>query len=65
MKLGTEKPGITTAWFPVWYTLCPHKGITSGDGRCCSERDVPSSSVKGVFLAEQAALDLTVVCRLL
>jgi hypothetical protein len=62
MKLGTEKPGITTAWFPVWYTLCPHKGITSGDGRCCSKREVPSSNMKGVFLADGGAKDMRRVC---
>jgi hypothetical protein len=23
MKLGTEKPGITTSWLPVWYIFVP------------------------------------------
>jgi hypothetical protein len=58
MKLGTEKPGITALWFPVWYTLCPHKGISSGDGKCCSERELASSNVKGVFLADGSAKSL-------
>jgi hypothetical protein len=35
--------------------LHPHKGILSGDGRCCSEREIASSNVKGVFLADGCA----------
>jgi hypothetical protein len=27
MKLGKQKPRITTPWFPVCYILHPHKGI--------------------------------------
>jgi hypothetical protein len=58
MKLGAEKSLITTSLFPVWYTLCPHKGKTSGDGRCCSEREIASSNVNGVFLAGESAKGL-------
>jgi hypothetical protein len=33
-------------------------GITSGDGRCCSEKKVASWNVKGVFLADGSAKGL-------
>jgi hypothetical protein len=62
MKFGTEKPGRTTHCFPVWYTLHPHKGISSGDGRCCSEREVSSSNVLGIFLAYESAKSLRCFC---
>jgi hypothetical protein len=62
IKLGTEKPGITTAWSRILYTLHPHKGIDSGDGRCCSHREIASSNVKGVLLADGSAMGLRQFC---
>jgi nitrite reductase/ring-hydroxylating ferredoxin subunit len=47
---------------PIWYTLCPHKGIASGDGRFCSHREIASSNVKGVFLADGRAMGLRQFC---
>jgi hypothetical protein len=36
--------------------------ITSGDGRCCSEREFASSNVKGVFLDDGSAKSLRHFC---
>jgi hypothetical protein len=62
MNLGTEKPGITSPLFPILYTLCPHKGITSGEGRCCSHREIASFKVKGSFLDAGSAMRLRQFC---
>jgi hypothetical protein len=42
--------------------LCPHTRITSGDRRCCSEREFNSSNVKGVFLGDGSAKSLRCFC---
>jgi hypothetical protein len=42
--------------------FCPHEGKPSGDGRCCSEREVASCNVKGVFLADGTAKGLRRFC---
>jgi hypothetical protein len=41
MKLETEKTVITTPWFPVWYTLCPRKGITQVIGDVVLREKLP------------------------
>jgi hypothetical protein len=62
MKLATEKPGITTPWFLIWYTLHSLKGIASGDGRCCSHREIAYFRVKGFFLADGNTMRLRHFC---
>jgi hypothetical protein len=62
MNLATEKPVITSPWFPIFYTLCPHEGITSGEGRCCSHREIASSKLEGIFLAAGSAMRLRQFC---
>jgi hypothetical protein len=62
-EVRNRETWIATSWIPVWYTLRPHKGITSGDGRCCSEREIASSNVKGVFLGDGSANGLRCFCR--
>jgi hypothetical protein len=45
----------TTPWFPVYY-IFPHIGNNlPHDGRCSSGREIASSNVEGVFLADGTA----------
>jgi hypothetical protein len=63
MKLGTQKPESTTPWFPVCYILHHIREYPLHDGKCSSGREIASSNVKGVFLADGTAKAL--MCFLL
>jgi hypothetical protein len=62
VELGTQKSGNTTPWFPVYY-IFPHiRKNLPHDGRCSSRREIPSSNVEGVFLADGTAKALRCFC---
>jgi hypothetical protein len=50
-RLGIQRHGIATPWFTGCYIPHPLEGISSEDGRCGSERDIVSSSIKGLLMA--------------
>jgi hypothetical protein len=62
MQLGIQKHGITIPCFPGWYISHPHELISSGDGRCSSEREISLFNGKGVLMADGIATDLCCHC---
>jgi hypothetical protein len=61
-RLGIQKHGIATPWFTGWYIPHPLEGIYSEDERCGSEREIASSSMKGVLMADGTANSLRCYC---
>jgi hypothetical protein len=62
-----EEVRNTEAWNSTsWYTGCyithPLEGISSGNGRSGSEREIASSSIKGVLMADGTANSLRYYC---
>jgi hypothetical protein len=62
MQLGILRHGIPIQCFPGWYISHPHELISSGDGRCSSEREISSSNVKGVLMADGTTTGLWCYC---
>jgi hypothetical protein len=62
MKLGKQKAGITTPCFQCAIFYIPTKEYALNDGRCSFRREISSSNVIGLFLAECTAKGLRCFC---
>jgi hypothetical protein len=61
-RLAIQRHGIATPWFTGWNIPHQLEGISLEDGRCGSEREIASSSIKGVLMAERTANSLRYYC---